>query len=525
MYQTLNGQNGQVPTQNGQVPPQLTEAQPHHQDLSTGLDSPNSNHEQLSKGDDWSEATKELLDILPQVWTRGLLYFLAVFVAITLPWAMFSQVDETGKARGRLEPQGKTVKLDAPVAGTVAAIQVKEGEAVKAGQRILALESELVSAELQQQQRKLEGEQNRLIQLEFLRNQLSLILRTQQQQNQAQQIEKQAQLEQARQELDALRAADSLEREEKAAQVEQARQAIQSSQAVYELEKIRLEAALEKIPRYQQAYEEGALSQERLLEVQQEAKEAQQNISKAESDIRQAQSHLREQQGSYEKITHQASSEIEQAQLRWQEQEGSYKSLVHSGQLAVLKCEEQLKNLETDITTLKADIAQSKTQIEALKFELNQRVLAAPLEGTVFQLPIQGKGEVVQPGDMLAEIAPKGTSLSLQAEMATTDSGSLAKGMPVKLKFDAYPFQDYGVVEGELVEISPTTEEIETPEGKVAAYNLEIQLHQTCIPTATECIALRPGDTATAEVVVRQRRVMDFILDPFKKLQKGGLEL
>ncbi len=97
--------------------------------------------------------------------------------------------------------------------------------------------------------------------------------------------------------------------------------------------------------------------------------------------------------------------------------------------------------------------------------------------------------------------------------------------MPVKIKFDAYPFQDYGIVEGELVKISPTTEEIETPEGKAAAYNLEIQLHQTCIPTPTECIALRPGDTATAEVIVRQRRVIDFILDPFKKLQKGGLEL
>ncbi len=196
-----------------------------------------------------------------------------------------------------------------------------------------------------------------------------------------------------------------------------------------------------------------------------------------------------------------------------------------SSELAVLKSMEQLKNLETQITTLQADIAQSKSQIDSLEFQLNQRVLEAPIEGTVFRLPIQGEGEVVQPGDMIAEIAPKGTSLLLRAQMGTTDSGSLAQGMAVKMKFDAYPFQDYGIVEGELVKISPTTEEIETPEGKAAAYNLEIQLHQTCIPTPSECIALRPGDTATAEVIVRQRRVIDFILDPFKKLQKGGLEL
>ena len=130
--------------------------------------------------DDWSYTTKELLDTLPKVWTRGLLYFLVVFIGIALPWAIFSQVDETGTATGRLEPTGKTIKLDAPVAGTVAAIKVKEGELVKAGQRLLELESELVSNELQQQQRKLEGQQNRLNQLELLKNQLILALRTQQ---------------------------------------------------------------------------------------------------------------------------------------------------------------------------------------------------------------------------------------------------------------------------------------------------------------------------------------------------------
>ncbi|MDV2997807.1 MAG: hypothetical protein N4J56_007512 [Chroococcidiopsis sp. SAG 2025] len=38
-----------------------------------------------SVSDDWSSLTKELIDTLPQVWTRGLLYFLVLFVAIVLP--------------------------------------------------------------------------------------------------------------------------------------------------------------------------------------------------------------------------------------------------------------------------------------------------------------------------------------------------------------------------------------------------------------------------------------------------------
>ncbi|HYX14228.1 MAG TPA: hypothetical protein VE944_07650 [Nostoc sp.] len=38
-----------------------------------------------SLSEDWSSLTKELIDTLPRVWTRGLLYWLIIFAAIVLP--------------------------------------------------------------------------------------------------------------------------------------------------------------------------------------------------------------------------------------------------------------------------------------------------------------------------------------------------------------------------------------------------------------------------------------------------------
>lgn len=475
--------------------------------------------------DDWSSVTQELLDTLPRLWTRGLLYFLVIFFAIALPWAMFSKVDETGTARGRLEPKGRTIKLDAPVTETVAAVMVKEGESIKAGQRLLELKSEIVSSELHQQQQKLEGLQNRLTQLELLKNQLILAIRTQEQQNQAQVLEKQAQVNQAQQNLKALTMTYDLQKEEKQAQINQAQQDIAKNKITFNLANINLQGAQEKVQRYRRALEDSVISRDRFLEVEQSVKENSEHLKKAKSEIAQSKSRLQEQQNSYERTMTQARSEIAQAQLRYQEQEESYRSLTYSGKLTLLKNHEQLKNLETEITTLTADIAQSQSQIESLKFQLSQRVLKAPVEGIIFQLSVKNAGVVVKAGDAIAEIAPKGTILVLRSQMVTTESGSLRVGMPVKMKFDAYPFQDYGVVEGNLNEISPTSKVTETEQGQITTFDLEIELKQNCIQTAKTCVALTPGQTATAEVIVRQRRLIDFVLDPFKKLQKSGLDL
>ncbi len=475
--------------------------------------------------DDWSQITKESLDSFPQVWTRGLLYFLVIFVSIILPWAILSKVDETGTATGRAEPQEKTIKLDAAVAGTVAEIRVKEGDSVKAGQTLLVLESELVKADLQQAQDKLEGQLNRLTQLNASKNQLFISLATQQQQNQSQQLEKQTQIDQAQQNLNTLRNSYELQKEEKLAQVNQAQQTLEHSRTNSQLAKSSLISTQREVERYSKLKQEGVIPEINVVEKEDIAKDKQKLYEQTKSDIEQAKLRLAEQQSSYERNLRQAKADIEQAQLRLQEQQRSYETLRRSGQLAVLRIAEQQKSLETDITSLKSEITQSQRQIVSLKFQMGQREIRATANGILFRLPIEKAGSVVQSGTMVAEIASLNSPLIIRAQMATRESGSLRAGLPVKIKFDAYPFQDYGVISGELLKISPTTIEIDTPNGKVAAYNLDISLKQNCIPSANKCIPLRAGDTATAEVIVRQRRIIDFLLDPFKQLQQGGVKL
>ncbi len=174
-------------------------------------------------------ATSELLDALPQLWTHGVLYALMFFAALSIPWATISKVEETGSAKGRIEPKGATQKLDSLAAGSVKFVNVKEGDTVKAGQTLLELDADVLQTELQQAEAKLAGFLNQRAQLDVLKNQIQLTLSTQEQQNQSQALEKLSQVNQAKHNLAAKTSGYYLQRLEKQALVNQVNQQIYAS--------------------------------------------------------------------------------------------------------------------------------------------------------------------------------------------------------------------------------------------------------------------------------------------------------
>jgi hemolysin D len=98
----------------------------------------------------------------------------------------------------------------------------------------------------------------------------------------------------------------------------------------------------------------------------------------------------------------------------------------------------------------------------------------------------------------------------------------------VKLKFDEFPFESYDIVKGKLTWIAPNSklpqaaERTATNNTGNASYEIEVQLAQSCIKHEGSCIPFKSGQPATAEVSIRNRRIIDFMLDPFKKLANNG---
>ncbi|MGL5796111.1 MAG: HlyD family efflux transporter periplasmic adaptor subunit, partial [Waterburya sp.] len=445
---------------------------------------------------------------------------------IIVPWSVVTKVDETGTARGRLEPKNQVIHLDAPVAGKIEAINVKEGDTVKKGAILAEIDSEVANSELAQLQEKISGLQQRLSQLELMKTQSLTTLDTKEEETQSRLLEKQSQVEQAQQNFNTLKALYESQKGEKQAQIEQAQQEINSSIAARKQAEVALRGAQEKARRYELAYKQGVIAQDRFFDVQQQAQENRESLAQASSAVEQAKSRLEEQENSYQNLIKQSQAEIEQAALRLEEQQRSDQTLASSGKLEQLQTAEGIQEVESQITEIKSEIAQTEKQIQSSKFELKQRELIAPNDGTVFHIPARGKGAVVQPGERMIEIAPQDSTLILKAQIPPTDSGFLKKGMPVKIKFDAYPFKDYGISEGTLISISPDSKVAETTQGQEDNYyELKVELDKPYILDQGKRIELTPGQTATAEIIVRQRRVIDFFLDPFRKLEEDGMKL
>jgi hemolysin D len=434
---------------------------------------------------DWAAATHDTLNTLPKLWSRGLLYLTLIFTAVLLPWAAFSQVDEVGTAQGRLEPKGNTIRLDAPVAGTVATISVREGQPVQKGQPLMALQSEIVNADLQQAQAKLEGLLNRKTQLIAIKSQLESSFSMGQQQVKAQAVSQQATIDKVQKQQNSLQ--DSLS-------------FIQSL-----LEKDRV-----KISQLNALSKQGAIPRSQVEDAERIMIQNNQQLQKTQTDIQQAQAEVQKQQSEYQRI-------------------------LRDGELSLSDKTKQVKELQSQIIDAQSEADQTQNLIKSLQYQRQQRVLYSPANGTLFQLLIQQPGAVVQPGQAIAQIAPKTARLVFRAQMDNRETGFLRVGLPARLKFDAYPFQDYGLIQGKVNWISPTSDPSPSadPSGALSSpsaprsnrFTVEIGLAQTTVQAKGKAIALKAGQTATAEIIIRRRRVLDLFLDPFRKLKQDGLKL
>jgi len=161
-------------------------------------------------------------------------------------------------------------------------------------------------------------------------------------------------------------------------------------------------------------------------------------------------------------------------------------------------------------------IARLQSDLAAAQLALQHTTITAPVTGTLTTLEVRSAGTVLQPGQTIATIMPRGARLLVEAHVPNKDIAFIEKGMRAKLKFDAFPFQDYGIVDGTVIEVSP---DAQTNSDSSSFYKVMIAPGQTEIGAKGKNVPLRAGLALSAEIVTERKTIMALLLEPFRKLK------
>ena len=477
----------------------------------------------------WSTALQTMLDQPPAGFPQRLMVGGLAFCIAFGAWATFGHIDEVGKAHGRLVPKGNVYKIHSVQSGKIVDIEVEEGELIKAGQVLVELDTELAVTEVKRLEQLLNSQQTELTQEKELIERTRLEAQTRQRIAQAEVQAQQAALAQAKAKITVLKQKlPQLHTEKAFHQKRQQRLQPLTAHAdeLFARRQAEAEAQAERLKTLKPLLEEGAISSEMVFQAEQSLRASQSAIiqsqlqegTSTQEQLFQAQQTLRD----LDLQMIQAQGELQQTLAEIDQLQAGLAQKQTEVRRSQIEAQERIQQLEMELTQLKAKIADNKNQLVRAKAQLNQQFLYAPVDGVVSSLSVSHSGEVVQPSQTVAEIAPKGEPLVLSASLPNHDAGFIKVGMPVKVKFDAYPYQDYGIVTGQVTYISPDSK---ADEQFGVVYHVEVELDRNHVTEGGHQIEFKAGQTATAEIIIRRRRIADILLEPFRELQEGGISL
>ncbi len=161
-------------------------------------------------------------------------------------------------------------------------------------------------------------------------------------------------------------------------------------------------------------------------------------------------------------------------------------------------------------------------KIERSEFLSNRQLITSPVKGHVAQLLFHTIGGVVTPAEALATIVPLDSPLLIKAFVENKDVGYLVPGMDVSLKVDTFEFQKYGILEGELLQISRDSIE---DERMGLVYETYVKPLQTTLIVDGKETAISTGMSISAEIKVGKRRIIEFFIYPLIKYWDEGISV
>lgn len=155
-------------------------------------------------------------------------------------------------------------------------------------------------------------------------------------------------------------------------------------------------------------------------------------------------------------------------------------------------------------------------------------VINARVDGTVDGIRVT-VGQRVSPGQSLVSLLPDKAQLLAELYVNSQAVGFVRPGQKVLLKYAAYPYQRFGLYEGEVVEVTkaPLVERGSYMAGGHAAmggapvprvggdvYRIRVRPRRDFIIAYGQHEKITPGMAVEADIAIDKRRLYQWLIDP-----------
>ena len=396
-----------------------------------------------------------------QKWGSRIIWSLVGLTSFGIVYISFASIDETIQSTGKLEPKGTTIDVKVPMGGVIKKILVKEGELVKKDQSLLELDTTAAKSKLESLGR---------VKAQILADSILSKIQLGENVNIDNLTENQKlRLNSLKNEYDSRIKASVNSVDQMLFRRDSLLEKIKSQKEVL---KIREEILVQ----LKEVTEIGGLSRIKFAKEKQELIQLRGQLLSSEADLKGVESQLDEAENRLRNTI--ASSNIDFS----------------------TKIEENTKQ-----------VAQLQNQINETKLTLDYQEIKSPSAGLIFDLQPAAPGFVVNSKSPILKVVPI-DDLVARIFVSNRDIAFLKKGQIVKIRLDAYPYNEFGELEGEIESIGSDVLE---PDENYNFYRfpITVKLKETFLSHQGKNLPLITGMSLSANIVLRQRPVLSIFTE------------
>jgi membrane fusion protein, adhesin transport system len=175
-----------------------------------------------------------------------------------------------------------------------------------------------------------------------------------------------------------------------------------------------------------------------------------------------------------------------------------------------------------ELSKVTAEIVELSTVLPRLSQRVSRTKVIAPMDGIISKIKYKTIGGYVRQGDVLLEMVPGNEGIILEGRIKPEDISRIKLDDAVKVRLSAYDSAKYGSISGGVAAISPDTVTSEDGTG-TTYYAIEVKITSDMVLDNGTVVQLKPGMTATIDVLSGKRTVFEYIWAPMTRVQELAL--